>query len=76
MSPAVFAQSIVSPSLSQEEARSSTAPAATIGEVMTAVAVQKFDDWYFRCAPSGQQFRTCEIAQVAQVMREGKALMC
>jgi len=75
MSPAVFAQSIVSPLLKQDDASGSTAPAATIGEAVPAVAIQKFDDWYFRCAPSGQQSRTCEIAQVAQVRREG-ALTC
>ncbi|OWV99183.1 invasion associated locus B family protein [Rhizobium sp. R693] len=50
------------------------APVATAVEAATSVVVQKFDDWYYRCAPSGLQSRSCEIAQVAQVMREEKSV--
>jgi len=70
----VFGQDIVSPSISAAESQDHAAPPAAAVTNAASVAVQKFDDWYFRCAPSGQQSRTCEIAQVAQVMREGKSV--
>ncbi|MBB4576275.1 invasion protein IalB [Rhizobium lentis] len=36
-----------------------------------AIKSQKFDDWYYRCTGSGDA-AACEVAQVAQVAKDGK----
>jgi invasion protein IalB len=48
-------------------------PAVTAGEAVPATPVksQKFDDWYYRCAVAGTN-ASCEVAQVAQVAKDGK----
>ena len=48
-------------------------PAVAAGEATPAAPVksQKFDDWYYRCADAGSS-TSCEVAQVAQVAKDGK----
>ena len=45
-----------------------------IDSTPTAGSAEKFDDWHVRCLPPNHGPRTCEIAQIAQVMREEKAV--
>ncbi|WP_323998332.1 invasion associated locus B family protein [Rhizobium mulingense] len=52
------------PSLSQ-------APDAVVQGQAPAIKSQKFDDWYYRCTGSGDA-AACEVAQVAQVAKDGK----
>jgi invasion protein IalB len=35
------------------------------------ISAQKFDDWYYRCS-GDPQARACEVAQIAQVPKDGK----
>lgn len=35
------------------------------------ISAQKFDDWYYRCSAAPSP-RTCEVAQIAQVPKDGK----
>ncbi|WP_064684549.1 invasion associated locus B family protein [Rhizobium bangladeshense] len=53
-----------SPSLSQS-------PDAVVQGQAPAIKSQKFDDWYYRCTGSGDT-AACEVAQVAQVAKDGK----
>jgi invasion protein IalB len=45
-----------------------------IDSTPTAGSAEKFGDWYVRCVAPNHGPRTCEIAQVAQVMREEKSV--
>jgi invasion protein IalB len=48
-------------------------PAVAAGDAASATPVesQKFDDWYYRCTGGGSG-TSCEVAQVAQVPKDGK----
>lgn len=52
----------------------STPAAKATDDPVVAAEVTKFEDWYFRCSPTGQEARKCEIAQVAQILRGGESI--
>jgi invasion protein IalB len=61
------------PSQAAQPSPAPSIPAVAAGEAMPASPVksQKFDDWYYRCADVGSS-TNCEVAQVAQVAKDGK----
>lgn len=56
------------PGQSQAQAPTAASPAATAD-----IQSEKFDDWYYRCGGQADA-RTCEVAQIAQVTENGKAV--
>lgn len=56
------------PGLSQAQAPAAASPAATAD-----IQAEKFEDWFYRCGGEANA-RTCEVAQVAQVPENGKAV--
>ncbi|NEI54727.1 invasion associated locus B family protein [Rhizobium leguminosarum] len=56
-----FSQSPIPADKAPEQAQASAQPAP-------AITSQKFDDWYYRCTSAV----ACEVAQVAQVAKDGK----
>ncbi|MBX5050753.1 invasion associated locus B family protein [Rhizobium lentis] len=65
----LIAMACVNPSFAQ-----APAPAAQgqqQAQSARAIESRKFDDWYYRCTPSAGA-HACEVAQVAQVAKDGK----
>lgn len=70
----IGSQIAISSALAMDSLGSETAPAVMIERDASVAVKEKFDDWYVRCLPPSHGSPTCEIAQVAQVMREGKSV--
>ena len=64
----------VSPAIATDIRQITASSGSAIDATPKTGSAEKFDDWYVRCLTSSDGPRTCEIAQVAQVMREGKSV--
>ncbi|MEH7847245.1 invasion associated locus B family protein [Rhizobium laguerreae] len=56
------------PSFSQSPVPADKAPEQAPTQPAPAIKSRKFDDWYYRCTRAA----ACEVAQVAQVAKDGK----